>query len=189
MATSARTAPPTFNDMFRASPWLFVDGLVLLSATVIVGAYLFFFQNHREWLWQALGFGWTPVALWAATALFALRYQARMLTYHWRVWAIAATGVAVSICALSYFSPPRGLLEDVSYAGRWGMAMGGPSLFPIGLGKMMIIVAPGPVGLLSAVGRTSLLAGPSSRLALAAARSWLRLPCHERHRLRHQEPL
>ena len=141
MATSARTAPPTFNDMFRASPWLFVDGLVLLSATVIVGAYLFFFQNHREWLWQALGFGWTPVALWAATALFALRYQAKMLTYHWRVWAIAATGVAVSICALSYFSPPRGLLEDVSYAGRWGMAMGGPSLFPIGLGKMMIIVA------------------------------------------------
>ena len=141
MATTARTAPPTFADMFRASPWLFVDGLVVLSATVIASSYLYYFESSRQWLWQGLGYGWAPVGLWAASVLFVLRYQARTLAYHWRFWGIAASAVALSICALSYFSPTRGLLEEVSFAGRWGMAMGGPSLLPIGLAKILGIAA------------------------------------------------
>ena len=148
MAVTAKAAPPTFSEMFRASPWLFVDGLVFLSAAVIGGAYLFFYDGHREWLWQALGYGWIPVGLCAGTALFTLRYQPRMLAYRWRVWAAAAAAVTLSLTALSYVHPSRGLLESVSFAGSWGMAVGGPSLFPFGLVKMVGIVAfvPADVG-------------------------------------------
>ena len=147
MATTAKresslsSAPPAFTDMFRASPWLFVDGLVVMAALLCAAAYFYFFEGPREQAWQALGYGWVPVGLWAASIAFALRYQAKMLIYHWRPWAVAATAVVLSICVLSYFHPGRGLLEEVSYAGRWGMALGGPSLFPVGLGKMLVIVA------------------------------------------------
>ena len=136
-----RSAPPTFAEMFHAGPWLFVDGLVVLSVTIIAGAYLYFYEDHREWIWQVLGYGWAPVGLWAASVLITLRYQPRMLPFYWRRWAVAAAAVAFSLCALSYFAPSRGMLEDVSYAGRWGMAMGGPSLLPLGLTKMLAILA------------------------------------------------
>ncbi len=141
MATTARTAPPTFADMFRASPWLFVDGLVVLSAAVISGAYLYFYESHREWLWQAMGYGWAPVGLWAASALLVLRYQPRIVVHHWRLWAATAAAAALCLAALSYVHPPRGLLENVSLAGRWGVVVGGPSLLPLGLAKMVGIVA------------------------------------------------
>ena len=141
----SETGPPTFGEMFRASPWLFLDGMVLVSAIVVVGAFLYFYDNPREWLWQALGYGWAPAGLWAASVLFTLRYRARMLAHHWRLWAVAAAAVALSLCGLSYFSPARGLLEDVSYAGRWGLALGGPSLLPLGLVKMAAIAALTPL--------------------------------------------
>ena len=142
MATTAdsgqsRPAPPTFGEMFQASPWLFLDGMVLLSVILVSGAVLYFFEDYREWAWQALGYGWIPAGLWAAAALFVLRYQARLLAHRWRLWAVSAAVVALSLCGLSYFSPARGLLEDVSYAGRWGLVLGGPSLLPIGLAKML----------------------------------------------------
>ena len=141
MATTAKAAPPTFSEMFRASPWVFVDGLVFLSAAVIGGAYLYFYESHREWLWQALGYGWAPVGLWAASLLFVLRYQPRMLAYRWRAWVASGAAVALSLATLSYAFPPRGLLESVSLSGSWGMAVGGPSLLPFGLIKMVGIVA------------------------------------------------
>ena len=141
MAITAKAAPPTFSEMFRASPWLFVDGLVFLSAAVIGGAYLYFYESHREWLWQALGYGWIPVGFWAGSALLTLRYHPRMLAYRWRVWAAGAAVVALSLAALSYAYPSRGLLESVSLAGSWGIAVGGPSLLPLGLVKMVGIVA------------------------------------------------
>ena len=137
----SRSAPPTFGEMFRASPWLFLDGMVLISAIVVVGAFFYFYVDYREWFWQALGFGWILVALWAGTVLFALRYRPRMLAYRWRLWGAGAALVAISICGLSNLSPPRGLLEEVSYAGRWGLALGGPSLLPVGLVKMLVIAA------------------------------------------------
>ena len=141
MATIAKTAPPTFGDMFRASPWLFVDGLVVLSATVIAGAYLFLYEAHREWLWQALGYGWAPVGLWTASLFFTLRYQPRIVAFRWRLWAVAAAAVALSLASLSYVYPSRGLLENASLAGLWSIAVGGPSLLPFGLAKMVGIVA------------------------------------------------
>ena len=137
----SRSAPPTFGEMFRASPWLFLDGMVLISAIVVAGAFFYFYEDPRKWLWQTLGYGWIPVGLWAASVLFALRYRARTLVYHWRLWGVGAALVAFSICGLSYFSPARGLLEEVSLAGRWGMALGGPSLLPVGLVKMLAITA------------------------------------------------
>ena len=138
-STRSETGPPTFGEMFRASPWLFLDGMVLVSAIVIGGAFLYFYDDPRKWLWQGLGYGWAPVGLWAASVLFTLRYRARMLVYHWRLWGVAAAAVALSLCGLSYFSPARGLLEEVSYAGRWGVALGGPALLPVGLVKMVAI--------------------------------------------------
>ncbi len=138
---SARSdsGPPTFGEMFRASPWLFLDGMVLISAVVVVGAFFYFYEDSRKSLWQALGYGWVPVGLWAASILLALRYRARSSLRHWRLWGVGAALAAISICGLSYLSPARGLLEEVSYAGRWGMALGGPSLLPVGLVKMLAI--------------------------------------------------
>ena len=135
------SGPPTFGEMFRASPWLFLDGMVLISAVVVAGAYFYFYEDSRRWLWQALGYGWVPVGLWAASILFTLRYRARTLVRRWRLWCVGASLVAISICGVSYLSPARGLLEEVSYAGRWGMALGGPSLLPVGLVKMVTIAA------------------------------------------------
>ena len=137
----SRSAPPTFGEMFRASPWLYLDGMVLISAIVVAGAFFYFYEDPRKWLWQSLGYGWIPVGLWAASVLFALRYRARTLVYHWRLWGVGAALVALCICGLSYFSPARGLLEEVSLAGRWGVALGGPSLLPVGLVKMLAITA------------------------------------------------
>ena len=137
----SETGPPTFGDMFRASPWLFLDGMVLVSAIVVGGAFFYFYDDHREWLWQGLGYGWVPVGLWAASVLYALRHRSRLLVCRWRLWGVAAAVVALSICGLSYFSPARGLLEEVSYAGRWGLALGGPALLPVGLVKMVAITA------------------------------------------------
>ena len=137
----SRSEPPTFREMFRASPWLFLDGMVIISSLAIGGAFLYFYEDSRKWLWQALGYGWIPVGVWAATVIFTLRYQARMLAYRWRLWGVGAALVAIAICGLSHVSPARGLLEEVSYAGRWGMALGGPTLLPVGLIKMLGIAA------------------------------------------------
>ena len=68
----SRSAPPTFGEMFRASPWLFLDGMVLISAIVVAGAFIYFYEDPRKWFWQALGYGWIPVGLWAASVLFHL---------------------------------------------------------------------------------------------------------------------
>ena len=146
MATTAngntrRVTPPTFGDMFRASPWLFLDGMVLVSAVLVLGSFFYFYQEPRHSVWQALGYGWIPVGLWGASVLFALRYRAGSLLRHWRPWAVAAALIALALCGLSYLSPARGLLEEVSLAGRWGQVMGGPSLFPMGLAKMLGIAA------------------------------------------------
>ena len=146
MATTAngarsRAIPPTFGDMFRSSPWLFLDGMVLVSAIVVCGAFFYFYEDPRRWVWQALGYGWIPVGLWGASVLFVLRYRTRVLVRHWRPWAVAAAVVTFAICGLSYISPARGLLEEASFAGRWGQAMGGPSLLPFGLAKMLGVVA------------------------------------------------
>ena len=137
----SRSAPPGIGDMFRVGPWLFLDGMLFISAIVVVGSLFFFYVDARNYIWQALGYGWIPVGMWAASALFALRYRARMLAYRWRMWGVGAALVVIAICGLSYLSPARGPLEEVSYAGRWGMALGGPSLLPVGLVKLLAITA------------------------------------------------
>ena len=163
------TGPPTFAEMFRYSPWLFLDGLVLLTVGLVGGAYFYFYPGAREWMWQALGFGWAPVGLWLLTALFFLRYRPRMLLRYWRRWATAGAAVAVSLAALSYAFPQRGPLEEVSFAGRWGMAVGGPSLLPVGVAKMAAILAFVPLVLYPRS------IGPLYTRGLAAAWRWFQL--------------
>ena len=146
MATTANkpipgTGPPTFAEMFRHSPWLFADVLVFVGLAIISGAFFFFYPGAREWVWQALGYGWIPVGLWLASALFFLRYRPIMLVRYWRRWVATAAFVTLSLAGLSYVFPARGLLEDVSLAGRWGMIVGGPSLLPLGVVKIVAILA------------------------------------------------
>ena len=135
------SGPPTFAEMFRYTPWLFLDGLVLMAAVIIGGAVFYFFPGARENVWQALGYGWIPAGLWIFSAIFFLRYHPPLLARYWRRWAATAAAIALTLGAMSYAYPSRGLLEDVSYAGRWGMAIGGPSLFPLGVAKMAGILA------------------------------------------------
>ena len=141
------SAPPTFTEMFRATPWLFVDGLAVVALAIIAGAFLYFYPQASERVWQNLGYGWAPVALWAAAALIFLRYGPGLLPRYWRRWAVAAAAVTLSLAALSYVYPSRGALEQVSLAGRWGMEIGGPSLLPWGLAKMAGILAFVPLAL------------------------------------------
>ena len=163
------SGPPTFAEIFRNSPWLFVDGLVLLTVATVGAAYFYFFPDAREWVWQALGYGWAPVGLWILSALFFLRYYPRALVRYWRRWAVAAAAVALSLAAMSYAFPQRGPLENVSYAGRWGMAIGGPSLLPVGVAKMAAITAFVPLALYP---RT---VGPLYSRGLAHAWHWFQL--------------
>lgn len=135
--------PPTFKQLFSYAPWLLIDGLVVIAAGIV----FFFFPEARETTWQALGYGWIPVGLWAFSILFFLRYRPRLIARFWRRWAVTAAAVTLALAALSYAYPSRGLLEDVSYAGSWGVAIGGPSPLPIGMAKMAGILAFVPLAL------------------------------------------
>ena len=145
MVTSAKVghsgASPPLSFSLRDSPWLIVDALVIAALAVIGAVFFFLYPDARESTYQALGYGWALVALWAAWAAFALRYMPRQLFRYWRRWAVAAAFVALAVGGLSYVSPGDGLLEEVSYAGRWGTAIGGPTLLPFGLVKLLAIVA------------------------------------------------
>ena len=174
MATNATKAvpgsgPPTFAQMFRSTPWLFLDGLAIMTVVLVGGAYLYFYPGAREWMWQALGYGWAPVGLWVLSALFFLRYRPRMLARFWRRWVAAAAAVALSLAAMSYAFPARGALEQVSFAGRWGMAVGGPSLLPAGVAKMAVITAFVPLVLYPRS------VGPLYTRGLAGAWRWFQL--------------
>ena len=163
------SGPPTFAEIFRHSPWLFFDGLAFMTAVIVGSVYLYFFPDAREWIWQALGYGWAPVGLWILSALFFLRYRPRMLVRYWRRWASAGAAVGLCLAAMSYAYPQRGLLEDVSFAGRWGMAVGGPSLLPYGVAKMAAITAFVPLVLYPRS------VGPLYTRGLAGAWRWFQL--------------
>ncbi len=146
MAVAANQGPspnpaPVLSLVARSGPWLLLDGLVVMTVVVCLGAYLYFFEHSREWAWRALGYGWVPIGLWALSLLLFLRYQPRALLRFWRRFGIAAAGVALVLCAMSYAIPTRGLLEDIGYSGLWGVALGGPSLLPLGLIKVLAILA------------------------------------------------
>ncbi len=140
------SAPPLPGTL-RETPWLFVDALVVAAVAVIAAVFFFFSPDAREWTYQALGYGWAPVALWALSAVIALRYFHHFLFRYWKHWAAAAAAVALSIGVLSYFAPSDGLLEDATLGGRWGLAVGGPTLLPLGLLKMLGIIALVPLAL------------------------------------------
>ena len=149
MAATAKKAqtdsPRAFPNTFRGSPWLFVDVLTVAAAAIVAAVFFYFSPGAREWTWQALGYGWAPAALWAIGALFSLRYFPRSLFRYWRRWAVAAAAVTLSIGVLSYFAPSDGLLEEATMGGHWGVAVGGPSLLPFGLAKMLGIAAAVPL--------------------------------------------
>ncbi len=173
MATTAKKAqsgstPPASPDMFHSSG-LFVDGLAVAALAVVGGAFLYFYPEASERLWQNLGYGWAPVALWAATALITLRYRPALLPRYWRRWAVAGAVVVLSLVALSHVYPARGPLEHVSFAGRWGMEIGGPSLLPWGVAKMAGILVFAPLALYP---RTI---GPLYSHGLARAWRWFQL--------------
>ena len=162
------------SDVLPNGPWLFVDALVVAAVATVAAAFFYLSPDSREWAWQALGYGWAPVGLWAVSAVFVLRYSPRSLFRYWRRWAVAAAGVALSIGVLSYFAPSDGLLEEASMGGLWGAAVGGPRLFiddglPYGLGKMLAIVAVVPLALYPRA------AGPLYSRGMARAWRWMLL--------------
>ena len=162
----------SFSAALPSGPWLFIDALVVAAVAIIAAVFFYISPDVREWTWQALGYGWAPVGLWAIATVFTLRYAPRSLFRYWRRWAVAAAAVALSIGVLSYFSPSDGLLEEATMGGLWGVAVGGPRLFiddglPLGLAKMLAIVALVPLALYPRA------AGPLYSRGLARAWRWL----------------
>ena len=163
---------PSFPAALPSGPWLFIDALVVAAVAIVAAAFFYISPGVREWTWQALGYGWAPVGLWAIAAVFTLRYAPRSLFRYWRRWAVAAAAVALSIGVLSYFSPSDGLLEEATMGGLWGVAVSGPRLFlddglPLGLAKMLAIVALVPLALYPRA------AGPLYSRGLVRAWRWL----------------
>ena len=165
-------SPSFFPPAFISGPWLFVDALVVAAVVTVAAVFFYISPDAREWTWQALGYGWAPVVLWAFAAIFTLHYFPHHLFRYWRRWVVAAAGVALSIGALSYFAPSDGLLEEVAMGGRWGLAVGGPRLLiddglPLGLVKMLAIVAVVPLALYPRV------AGPLYSRGIVRVWRWL----------------
>ena len=155
------------SDILPNGPWLFVDALVVAAVATIAVAFFYLSPDSREWAWQALGYGWGPVGLWAISAIFVLRYSPRSLFRNWRRWAVAAAAVALSLGVLSYFAPSDGALEEASMGGLWGAAIGGPTLLPLGIVKMLAIVAVVPLVLYPRA------AGPLYSRAIARVWRWM----------------
>ena len=156
MAATAKNgvsnSPTSISGILPSGPWLFVDALVVAAVVTIAAVFFYISPDTREWTYQALGYGWAPVALWTISVIIVLRYSPRSLFRCWRRWAVAAAVVALSIGVLSYFAPSDGPLEDVTMGGSWGLAVGGPRLLiddglPLGLVKMLAIVAVVPLAL------------------------------------------
>lgn len=165
-------SPPSLPVALPSGPWLFVDALVAAAVVTVAAAFFYISPDAREWAWQALGYGWAPVSLWAIAAAFTLRYSPRSLFRCWRSWAASGAAVALSIGVLSYFVPSDGLLEEATMGGLWGLAVGGPRLLiddglPLGLAKMLAIVALVPLALYPRA------AGPLYSRGLARAWRWL----------------
>ncbi len=151
MAATAQKEQPGSSSSFPAAPlngpWLFVDALVVAAVATVAVAFFYLNSDARESAYQALGYGWAPVALWIVSAVITLRYAPRSFFRYWRRWAAAAAVVALSIGVLSYFTPSDGPLEEATMGGYWGVAVGGPTLLPFGLVKMLAIVAVAPLAL------------------------------------------
>ena len=167
-------SPASISDMLPSGPWLFVDALVVAAVVTVAAAFFYISPDSREWTWQALGYGWAPVALWSGSVIVTLRYSPRTIFRFWRRWAVAAAAVALSLGVLSYFAPSDGLLEDVTMGGSWGLAVGGPRLLmddglPLGLAKMLAIVAVVPLALYPRA------AGPLYSRGIARLWRWLAL--------------
>ena len=173
MAATAKQEQSRSSSSFPAAlpsgPWLFVDALVVAAVVTVAAVFFYISPDAREWTWQALGYGWAPVGLWAASVVITLRYSPRSLARYWRRWAVAAAAVALSIGVLSYFAPSDGLLEEATMGGSWGLAVGGPTLIPLGLAKMLAVIALVPLLLYPRA------AGPLYSRGIARLWRWLAL--------------
>ena len=91
--------------------------------------------GFMESVFQLLGYGWAPVAGWVAATLLTLLARRKLFFAHWRLWAVSAGAVAITVGALSTVNPSRGVLEDASLGGVWGSAVAGPSL-PLAIARL-----------------------------------------------------
>ena len=123
--------------------------LVLDCAAVVViflGLGTFFTLNDsaRLFVVEAVGLGVVPITLWTAALLVGLRYWRHAVIYHWRLWAIGAVLVVLSVGALSMFEAPGGVLRDASLGGYWGQYPGGQPMWlaAIKLGAICVLTPP-----------------------------------------------
>jgi DNA segregation ATPase FtsK/SpoIIIE-like protein len=112
------------------------EGTVLIVVALVAGLALGLSVTARQWAATTLAYGWVPVGAWTVGALVVFRYRPRWLTRYWRWWVGAAGLAAITIGALSFFSPGVGLLAEVSLGGRWGSVLGGT---PLALGVLKLL--------------------------------------------------
>ena len=146
---SRRAAPArSLKDVIRAGPAATLEALVIAGIGVAVGLVFGLYDGTRELAWDALAYGWIPVAAWFAAALTALRYHRRFVRTHWRWWVLAAALTTISVGILSVFHTGDGVFAESSLGGDWGETVGGT---PVSLlaGKMAAIAFITPLLLFS----------------------------------------
>ena len=119
--------------------FLVIDFLIFTSICTAVGLALWLYEDLREQVYTALGFGWIPVVAWSVAALLTLRYRAGWLFRFWNLWLAGLAVVALSIGILSFFDGGYGALAFVSPAGRWGQVAVGESFLP-GVARLVPLV-------------------------------------------------
>ena len=99
-----------------------------------------------ESVFQLLGYGWAPVILWLGASSVTLLYRRNFYFSRWRLWAIAAAAVAITLGALSTVHPSSGALEDAGLGGAGGAAIAG-SWLPLAVVRLAAIAFVVPLAL------------------------------------------
>ena len=144
MARSAQrsnqgSAPRSLQYGVGPSPSFVLQATALILLALTAGLVFAMSSELRTWTYEALRYGWVPVAGWAVAALVVLRYRQAFLGTYWRWWILTAAATAIAVGALSLLRVSDGVFSETGMSGRWGEVIGGTPL-AVALGKLAAIV-------------------------------------------------
>ena len=135
---SRQASSPSLIQIIRTGPTSTLEGLAFVALGIVAGLGLGLSSGARQWVVEALGYGWIPAGIWLAAALAAIKYHRHAVRTNWRWWLLAAALATISIGILSLFKTGGGILAETSLSGSWGGVVGGTPV-ALALGKLAAI--------------------------------------------------